>query len=67
MIKLKAPINWKGMILEAGTIVSLTRELEVKMIAAGTAELFIPDTQKTEQKAKSESQPDKKKTKKGDK
>lgn len=42
MIKLKEPFNWKGEILEVGTVIGLG-ELEEKMIASGAAERYTPD------------------------
>lgn len=47
MIKLKKPFNYKGGILEAGTIVTLG-ELEERLIANGVAEKYAPISEQPE-------------------
>lgn len=47
MIKLNKPFNYKGGILEAGTIVTLG-ELEERLIANGVAEKYAPISEQPE-------------------
>ena len=47
MIKLKKPLNYRGGILEAGTIVSLG-DLEEKLVANGVAEKYTPVSEQPE-------------------
>lgn len=54
MIKLKNHLNYKGLLHETGTVVSVPAELEDKMVKAGTAERYIP--KKKEEPAKEQTQ-----------
>lgn len=45
MIKLKNPLNYKGLLYEAGTVLSVPPELEDKLVKTGSAERYVaPET-----------------------
>ncbi len=46
MVKLINPLNHKGVVLEAGAVISLGEEMEKALVKNKNAETYVPETPK---------------------